>query len=395
MKTKRAKIFICHHPAGLLLYKNLIKIIKKYDSEAKIILFKVNHPYFAELDFEPYKKYYDEIREFQFINYKKNFLKGFWEILNFQKKLKNTTLNLLANFERIDLFLDVSAWLPVNILLYNLSREENVKSITKFNLALGSSHVKIDKIKTFLCALYTLPFRCYQVKVLSTLGGKFLNFAYIDNTPGTIFKIISPMAKELNNPNYYKKENILPCPVVPEGLPAEKKDMVIVFGKKNIFQSFSEYLPNYEIYVKKLVALFRAIADKYLDCKLYYKPHPADQSELMPGIDNKRYELFDNTINTQALFDKYYNKIKAVYAFSSNSVIWGSFLGIPSYTFYKYLCNQNGINKFNNYFNQDNMVSEFLYHIADLREIGRVDHLNPPLIDSRKIEEVYRKALKL
>ena len=91
MVKDKAKLFICAHPDSLLLYKNLIKIIKKYDKSTKIILFKVNHPYFSEFNFEPYKKYFDEIIEFNFIHYERNFLKGLWRIAAFRKKLKKVT----------------------------------------------------------------------------------------------------------------------------------------------------------------------------------------------------------------------------------------------------------------------------------------------------------------
>jgi len=389
----KAKLFICHHPGNLLLCKNLIQIIRKYDKNTKIILFKVNHPYFLKLDFEPYKKYFDQIVEFDFIGYKKNFLKGLWEILIFQKKLKKVNTTLLANFEKIDLFLDISAYLPVNILLYNLSQQKNIKNITRFILAKPKGlQVKEDKnkIKTFLCVLYSLPFRCYKVKVLSTSKRKF--FDYIDSVPGAILEIVSPISKKLDNPDY-QKENILPYPVISKDWLTEKKDTVIIFGKKSIDSDLAEYLLDREFYVKRMTILFKVIADKYSGCKLYYKPHPADRGKTIPGINTRKYSLLDDSLNAQELFDRHQGRIKAVYAFSSGSVVIGSFFGIPSYTFYRYLCNQVGIKKFDNYFNQDNLKSKFLFHLADLNEIGKIDNLECPTIDSKKLEEIYRKVL--
>src|SRR3989338_11400307 len=105
----RAKLFICHHPDQILLYKSLVQTIKEYDKNTKIILFKVNHPYFLKFNFGPYNQYFDKIIEFDFISYKKNFLAGYREIFNFQKKLKKTAANVLANFGTIDLFMTDSA----------------------------------------------------------------------------------------------------------------------------------------------------------------------------------------------------------------------------------------------------------------------------------------------
>jgi len=134
MTTNTAKIFICHHPDQLFLYKNLIRIIRKHDRNTKIMLLKLNHPYFLKFNFEPYKKYFDQIVEFDFIHYKKNFLVGFWEILIFQNKMRKITNDLFPYFKTIDLFLTDSAWLGVNILLYNLRKQKKIKNITRITL---------------------------------------------------------------------------------------------------------------------------------------------------------------------------------------------------------------------------------------------------------------------
>lgn len=390
----KAKLFISHHPNNLFLYKNLIQIIRKYDKDTKILLFKVNHPGFSKFNFEPYKEYFDRIVEFDFIHYQKNFLAGLWKILAFQKKLKRVISSFLRNFETIDLFLDNSAWLPVNVLLYNLSREKSIKNIHKITIAEPeSSQTKRDKIKTLWCALYSLLFKCYKVKAISTRGGKFVDFVYGSDTPGNFLKIVSPI---VFNKSYGLKEDILPYPIFYQRRSAEKRDIVIIFGDANIPQYFAEYLPSYETFVEKLNTFFKAVENKYSNCQLYYKPHPNDKDgEIMPGINLQKYRLFDNTVNAQMLFERYQKRIKAVYTFSSSAAIFGSFFGIPSYTFYRYLFNPSGIEKFNSFFNQDYLMSRFLFHIADLGEIGKIDELEPPVINLKKLEKRYRKVLNI
>ena len=391
------KLFICHHPDQLLLYKNLIKIIKKQDKAARIILLKVNHPYFSKFNFGPYNQYFDEVIDFDFISYKKNFLTGYREIFNFQKKLKKTAINLLANFAAIDLFMTNSAWLPINILLYNLARQKNIKNITKFaGGQLECPQTKTDNLKTLFCNLYSLPLKCYKVKVISNLTGKFQDFVYAEKTAGAVVKVVSPsfqLSKDLNR----EKENILPYPVISERSSAFEKDIVIVFGDANIFRCYFEYLPDYEIFIQKMANFFKALEKEYSDCKIYYKPHPNNKERIMPGIDIKRYNLFDNTVNAQTLIDMYQKRIKAVYTFSSTSVIQSSFFAIPSYTFYKYLFNSSGIEILDNIFNQDNVKSKFLFHLSDLKEIGIIDNLEPAdyYINPENVDEKYLKVLNI
>lgn len=390
MEKSKAKLFISHHPSNLILFKNMAEIVRKYDKESKIILFKVNHVYFDKFDDEPYKKFFDEIVEFDFINYEKNFLIGYWKIFSFKKQLNKMTNGLLKNFRTIDLFLTDSAWLPVNVLLCNLSKQKNIKNITKiFMVEPESSQTKTDKIKTFLANLYPLPFKSYKIKVISTLGGKFMDFVYNDNIPGNMVKIISPVKKESIG------KNVLPYLVNSTNFSKSQKDMVVIFGDASIFKFYAEYLPEYKIFVKKLTAFFKALEDKYSDYKLYYKPHPAEKGEIMPGVNIKKYSLLDNSINAETILDIYNQKIKAVYSFSSTSVATASFFGIPSYTFYKYLSNNAGVKRFNSMFEKNNIKSKFLFNLFDLEEIGRIDNLKSRNINIEKLEEKYRKVLNI
>lgn len=387
-----AKIFICNHPTQLFLYKNFIEIIRKYDQGSKIILFKVNHPHFLRFNAEPYRQYFDEIIEFDFIHYKKNIFLEYRKIFNFIKKLKKTIKRLTENYETIDAFSHESAWLPTNVLLYYLGKGSKIKINRFVEASLESSYAKTDKIKTLLCGLYSLPFKCYKVKVISTPKGRFLDFVYVDNVPGKRIQIISPTGDVGN----LEKENTLPYPIVRKFQEAAKRDMVIIFGNAALDKSWSEYLPDYKTFVEKLAAFFIVFEKKYADCKLYYKPHPGDGKAIMPGIDIVKYSLFENIVYAQTIFDMYRERIKAVYTFSSTSIIVGSFFGIPSYTFYQYICNPAGIERFNVFFNQEGLKSKFIFHITNLDEIGKIDGLSAnSYLDFQKLENKYRKALNV
>ncbi len=393
---KNAKLFICHHPVVIPLYKNMAEIARKYDKDAKIILLKINHEYFSEFDIKPYEKYFDEIIEFDFIGYKRNFFVGFYEILKFKNKLKKTISESLRNFEVIDLFLADSAWLPVNILLYSLSRQKNIKSIVKISFVdpVGAQ-TKINKVKSFFCFAYTLFFKCYRINVITTLNGKFVNFVYALNTPGNLITIINPTSR-LSEKAFAEDKSLFAYPIISKNIPLKKRDMVIIFGDSSIFDVYSEYLPSYEVFVKKMALFMQAIEKKYPDCKLYFKPHPSDGNKIMPGIDIKKYNLLDNSADAQVLFDRFGPRIRAVYAFSSFSIIFGSFFSIPSYFFYRCMFNGAGINKFDSLYHQDNLRSKFIFFISDLKEIGKIDNLKKTAQSNTKdINNKFRKLLKV
>lgn len=376
MKRNRAKLFICHHPVVLTLYKNLAEIIRKNDKDAKIILFKVNHSYFNEFDFEPYRKYYDKVIDFDFIGYKMNFM----PVMKFKKDL-NSAVSFLRDFDEIDLFLSESAWLPINIMLYNLSKEKNIKNISRLSFAEPvNPQAKVNKLKSFLCSIYS---GAYKVKVVTSPKGKFLNFEYNDNIPGKIVTIVSPASEMIG------ENNILPYPVM---LKPKKRNMVIVFGDTSIFPFYKEYLPDEGEYNEKISAFFKALEKKYAGCDLYYKPHPADGNKIMPGIDTNKYKLFDNSIDAQVLFDRY--NIKACYAFSSFSVIFGSFFATPSYFFYPYIFNEKGIERLNSFYDQDILKSKFIYRISNLKDIGKIDNVKKPK-GYGNFDKIYCKIMNI
>ena len=172
------------------------------------------------------------------------------------------------------------------------------------------------------------------------------------------------------------------------------KDTVIIFGNEGAIRQYSEYLQDIQLLNKKLKNIFRNIENYYVNCKLYYKPHPTDQGKIMPGVDISKYNLFDDSTNAEAIFEEYSEKIKAIYSLYSNSVIMGSFFGIPSYAFYRYLFNESGIRRFDNIFNQENLKSDYLFLLSNLEDIGKIDNLKNSNLNFESIEKAYLKIFK-
>lgn len=364
------RIFIWHHPENIFIFKNLIKIIKDNDPQSKIILFKVNHQYFDNFDFKPFCKYFDEIAEFDFVLYRRNFLKGCIEMIKFKKQMEKAKKEVLIKLDSADLFLFNSGWPPVNLLYRFLAKCPKIKNITKFStVTVDSKTTKVNIVVTFLCNIYNLLFGGFLIKVLYAKNGEFMDFRYLFKTPGRIVTI-----KKIDD--CADGKDFFPFPFFTEKGSAEKpKNIVFIFGDATFFSDEPEYFPPPEIIAEKLNEIFSAIKDKYKNCKIYYKPHPADQDRIMPGINNKDFIILDNKKNAQILIDENYQSIKAVYTLFSMSVITSAFLGIPSYTFYKIFPD---FSRADGFFSQKEVQSKFLYHISHAKEVGAIDDIKRP-----------------
>lgn len=391
MKPKQAKIFVCHHPSGLLLFNNFSRIIKNLSQDVEVILFKVNHPYFSDFDFESYKNRFDKVIEFDFVHYSENFIKSYQQILNFIKKLKETEKNILANYTGMELFMEDSAWLPVNLMLYSLSKNKKISSIFRFvGIDTIKENIKTDSMRTFLYNLYTIFLPCYPIKFTVSADRKFADFQYKEVVPGKKIKVASPVDFMQT-----QDKNTVPFPIISEENFSGKKDMVLIIGDANIFEEFPEYFSSYRDFLRKTEFFLKALEEKYKDCKIFYKPHPADKNKLMPCIDTKKHIIFDNKKTAQMIFNDYCNRIKAVYTIFSTSAISSSYFGIPSYVCYKYFFNELGKGRLDSVFCAKNIGSRFLLSISELDEIGKIDNLKRPEFFS--IDEAannYKKFLK-
>ncbi|MBI3335396.1 MAG: hypothetical protein HY001_02765 [Candidatus Portnoybacteria bacterium] len=398
MKSKKAYLFITHHPDQLSLYKSLATIIRAWSKNDPVVLIKVNHPYYKTFNFTPYRQYFDSVIEFPFV-YEKNILRGIRELALFKTQLEKIEA-YLAPFQSIDVFLSHSAWLPINILLYRISKWKHIDRIYRFLLLSPSflSSQRYDARRTLFYKLYSLlgnlfSLKQYKVKALKSREGKeFVGFLYTQDIPGIAVRIVNPAQRPM--PPMNKGEIVLPYPLVKERRPSlPKKDTLVVFGDAGILASYPEYVDDYREAVKKLTTFFRHFENYYADYKLYYKPHPMDKAgELIPGINPKKYRFFDNTVNAQLILDSYHERIGAVYTFSSTSAIWGSFFGIPSYTIYRYIYNEFGIARFNTLFAQEGVSSKLIFHISRLDQIGKKDKVKIPLryIDLKNMDRRYR-----
>lgn len=367
MKEKRAILFISHHPGDLLLYKNISILMRRLLPKASIILFKINHRYYHSFNMSPYVQSFDSIEEFPFITYQKNLLKGSREMRHFRKRLSEIK-SLLHQYHHIDVYMQDSAWLPVNMMLFFLNDMPSIKHILRWNFGMEEhKQVREDSVRTWYCRFYHALFGgAFPVRAVSTLEGKFVDFLYTERVPGEKLTIISP-AREKKT----LRENEIYFPLF-KGKQSPAKDMVIIFGDADILD-FNEYVDDYEKAEKKLAVFFEYLQKMYHDCVIYYKSHPGDGASLMPGIKKESYRAFKEGLNTQSILDMYHSRIKAVYTVFSTSAMWSSFFGIPSYVAYRLIYNKAGVKRFDHVFMQESMTSSLLTLISRKEDIGKND----------------------
>lgn len=388
MPLTRAIIFVSHHPSDLLLYKQLAILAKRLRPETSILLFKVNHRYYKGFDMTPYQSHFERIEEFPFITYEKNLWKGMRHINEFKKRLSEAR-SLLEQFDHIDVYVQHSAWLPVNMLLFFFAHLQNARHITRWNFGQEKQEgTEKDKVRTSLCFLYRLLFgNSYKVYAVRTLQeGKFVDFLYAQPVPGRKLTVVSP-AKEARH-----LQNSLPFPLFKPD-PGKKKDMVVIFGDEDILE-FTEYVDNRKTAEKKLLAFFESVQKTYPDCNIYYKPHPAD-TKYMPGIGEGVYKSFEPGVNTQSILAAYHTRIKAVYTVFSTSAVWSSFFGIPSYVLYPLIYNQRGLTRFDDVFKRESIHSRFILPVIAPDQIGTIDEAREAIhyVNLDAIGEPYRSIL--
>lgn len=393
MENTYAKLFVTSHPADLLLYKNMVMMIRSVRPCMPVLLLKVNHRYYQTFSLKVYRKYFDEVIELPFITYEKNLLRGMKELKIFKEKLKELGL-YLNQFQLVDVVIAHSAWLPTNLLLSFLSTHPRINQILRWDFGNTSyAQTKRDIIKTLYCRMYGIFAKSYKVDALSTRGGKFIDFVYAQHIPGKPLHFIHPLA----NPSP-KKAYELPYPLIRTSQsPKEKEgDIVVVFGDSDIV-NFSEYFVDIQELKRKLTSCFQAIRAHHKHALIYYKPHPADNGKHMPGRENLGYYTFESGMNTQEILDSFHTRIKAVYTVHSTSVLFSSFFGIPSYTLYKFLYNDSGIKRFDKFFAKSSSTSSLIFNVSHLDEIGKIDALKktPHYVDLAHIDKRYLRILNI
>jgi len=387
-----AKLFVSHYPPDLAIYKHIVALARAHDSGAAIILFKFAHPY--RFDFAPYKDCFDLVVEFPFIEYSKNIVRGVREIITFKRQLR-TALQTLKEFTHIDVYIEQSAWLPANAMLFALAKFPPVAHI--YRITMGSYEIpgtRIDWLKTWFCRLYHLFIGVYPIYAMKRKNGGFATFVYRKKSSGTLVRLTNPTAKS----KHIHKDNeiTVPYPVItPSRKEKAQADMVVIFGDKGVLEDFPDYAATPDAQ-KILRDFFVALETHYQGMTLYYKPHPGAPGVMLPGMVEKNYTLLPASLSAQTILETYWPRIKAAYTFFSTSVAWSSFYGIPSYTLYHLAYNEQGAQRLDATFSQPDIASPLIFPISSIKDIGTIDRkkVRPRVFDLDHIPENYLTILE-
>lgn len=391
MEKRKAKIFVSHYPPDLPMYKAIATISKDTQPHTRLFLFKVEHPYHFNVPL--YKDSFDTIVTFPFIAYEKNIIEGVRQIVRFKRVLQKALRNL-EKFSHIDVYIEHSAWLPANVMLFALGNLSRVRHI--YRLTLGSYEIpgtRIDWGRTLFCYFYHLFINAYPVNAMKRIGGGFATFNYLRKIPGILVKMTSPALPRKEK--YRRNEFVIPYPVLsPRNKKSNSPDMVIIFGDKGVIDDFPDYVATSD--AKEILhTFFSALEKHYQDTRLYYKPHPGAPGDFLPGMNPSHYKLLPASVSAQAILQEYWPRVKAAYTFFSTSVAWSSFFAIPSYTLYKMIYNTAGVKRLDEAFGQPDIASPLLFALENIKDIGRIDNkkTSPQYIDKKHIPSFYKSIL--
>jgi hypothetical protein len=220
---------------------------------------------------------------------------------------------------------------------------------------------------------------------------KKLSFMYLKEPRDRIARVISQFEinlleednKKSNAPVHYFLRPII-------NSREAKRDLLLIFSDRQLEAwRYSISVDDFEQRLKDFIAV---LIQHYKDCRFICKPHPLDRGEVIAGLKSPLIEVYKGGLTSQMYIDSLIPRIKACYSVSSTSLLYSASLGIPSYTFYKYL---GFSGEYPKAFFENNRISQtpFLYNINNINEIGIIDSLRiEPVEDNfiNDLSEVFR-----
>src|SRR3989344_8533526 len=110
------------------------------------------------------------------------------------------------------------------------------------------------------------------------------------------------------------------------------KKMIIFFG--NDMASFTKMVMDADAYIKRCNKCLDYISRDFSDCKLYYKPHPADKDERA-GLNLSSFEVLEGDFNAELFLFQNREKIQAVFSVGSAACYSAYAMGLNAHIFYK------------------------------------------------------------
>lgn len=365
----RRLIFITYHPSSLV-YHSIVRKAFPSDYPAHLVLIK--HPYLKDIMIDQYKSFFDSILTLPEAFYSFNILPQFKKAREIQSSLRE---NLLVKFEPNDeayVFTDGSAFLPVNIVLSLINKHSQCRRIYDYYSDKPAYRSAENKLKTWLANIYTKYFHLNSVYAYQ--NKKFTSYLYDKPLPACPVSIAYRQTP-MQDPEELLSADILNINAGQMGEAKKNPGIILVIGGATVFKAFEHLFPDYQTYEERMKSFFLRLKKVYKNDKILYKPHPADNNQLMPGVKEAECGIIHEELTAEMIIERMSSDVKACYTVASSAVHFSALLGIHSYMIYPYLAPET-----NSIFGQTDIgkaaksqTNKFLHLLNDLDEMGKYD----------------------
>jgi len=380
--------FIFGDPSSLMVFSNLARIVKKNLKDVNTIAIIYEHAYLKNLDTEQFLDAFDSIHYVPMCDFHRNILSGYVKVIKFKRAIKKIKIE-----PNSVIFAFYSMELTINILLKYVERFVPDKNIFLFSYSSVLNLIDSkSKFLNFVNYLYSIIFRAYPMISYVNNKGDLVYRKYKTEPKFSKIELFNPeRATTADDKNGSGSLIRLPYPLVkrPNGAIASK--VIVFFGDSTIFD-FHPQLDK-KFYITKLNKLMARLKEKCSsnNITLLYKPHPLDNGALLEGFNMDGFTFFDQKLNAEMMFSKYWENIIASYSVSSYSIFNGSQYGIPSYWLFPYCFSDEEL-KSRFHFVVVEQSSTLLKEVYGPEDMGSIDNLKKEL-DLNGIEKQWYKAM--
>lgn len=314
--------FLVGHPGSYLYAKAIAKIAKQGSREQIHCHAIINpHPYQEILNVDC-RNGFDDYTEIVNCDFNKNILKGIGLFLLFKKSLRE------LKFKSGDLmFAYQTMEFPLQFLM-KMARRAGVRVVLIDKPSVGVVG-KTGWLHTLINLIYSLITQVPLMRTILTDNGEFLSRIPVFGTNDLKVTLVESRDNAKNFSSMLLPE---PSAVLRNDCLSSQREMVVILTDATLHVAYPEI--NHEKMNLKLNEIVNKIRDVYSDCTLLYKPHPLDMNLAPRGVDIRGFLKIAPCL-AEEFFLENFSKIVAIYTICSTAIKSSSLIGIPSYTLYR------------------------------------------------------------
>lgn len=379
--------FIAGEPSSFITLANMAHLIKMIGPNHINEAIVPYHDLLARMDVQDFLDQYDRVWHLPSCGFQKNILRGYCRGRAFMNAVTDIPFH-----DRAVVFVFISMELDLNLLIKHINDNHRSIKIVLLSYTSGifdpvEAGGRLSNSMTVINRAYSLLLGCYPMKSYIAENGYLMFRKFSQELPFTRM-VLLPYESADETLHASSSEDVirLPYPSVLRSVMRKRisQSIVVFFGDATIADFYVQLDRN--ILKNRTYQYVKSIRDYYgsRNIEVYYKPHPVDGQKVMTGCESLGLPLFQERINAEMLYSKYYGNIVAVYTVSSHSVLFASKNGIPAYWAYEYCFDNEELKKAFRKVTCDN-------HSPLLRSISNLDHIGS--IDDRKVEIDMQKVL--